>query len=297
MARSMMRSRLVLVALTAACTGGSAAAETYCTFFPAHPARFEIAGPFAMGMGAPRITGPASARMRGYVRDIARVLGVAEVPIFQGSVPNAAATPHGILYDARFMKSLERRAGRMGVISVLAHELGHKVNRDDSFFSGLAHPWDKELRADHISGYVLARLGASLSAATAALRSLYQPFGGPSHPGTPMRIPAVEAGWRQARAEMGTAVARAGDLGVQDPAPEAPLRPAERPRWRTRLVRVPCTHAAHPWDVVAQRVPTPFGWQEVHEAVPCRHAAHLGHVRRVPAGDAPDVLAEIAAPL
>src|SRR5262245_12350664 len=87
----------ILLALSAACTGGDAAPEVVCTYFPAMtPPGFEIPGirgPFdmgmgmgGMGMGMPRVTGQASAKIRGYIRDIARVLGVAEVPIYQGSV-------------------------------------------------------------------------------------------------------------------------------------------------------------------------------------------------------------------
>jgi hypothetical protein len=218
--------------------------------------------------------------MRGHIQQIARALGVSEVPIFRGNVPNAAATPRGILYNPRFIRALERRVGRYGVLSVLAHELGHKVNRDDSFYSGLTHPWDKELRADYLSGYALARMGASLRQATAALRSLYQRYPAPSHPSTSMRIPAVESGWRQARAEASGTIE--ADATVAPPKAAPPALP-DPPRPRMRVVSVPCTHAAHPYDVEVGVVPTPFGWQEVHEAVPCRHPAHRGHRQQVPA--------------
>lgn len=334
----MNRCRIApLLALLTGLAAHSAWADT-CTYFPdpgGPPSHFNLEPGMEPGMEPgqeprmdprlrgwpgrqqePRPTGPASARISGFVRQISEVLGAPAVPVFQGNVPNAAATPGGILYNARFLQSLERRAGRLGVVSVLAHEVGHKVNRDDSFFTGLTHPWDKELRADHISGYVVAKLGGSLKAATAALRSLYQPYAGPTHPSTPMRIPAVEAGWRQAQAEgRGTVASRTPpdrgavasrspqdraapersrsfpsappgiDLedrrGLELPAPTPAPRVRARSRNVVRVVALPCEHAAHPFDVRVMVVAGAYGWQEIHERVPCQHVAHRAHRVRV----------------
>ena len=43
-------------------------------------------------------------------------------------------------------------------MSVLAHEVGHHVNQDLSWYGQFEHPWTQELQADFISGYVLARM-------------------------------------------------------------------------------------------------------------------------------------------
>jgi len=44
----------------------------------------------------------------------------------------------------------------------VAHETGHSIAKSNNWFTSLLQPWDKELRADYISGYVLGKLGASL---------------------------------------------------------------------------------------------------------------------------------------
>lgn len=113
-------------------------------------------------------------------------------------IDNRGRLKSAILYRAAFLHDLDSRLGPWASLSVLAHEVGHHV---DAVASPLAdvHPWTRELAADRVSGLALARLGASLPEAQAALRVASEPQGGPSHPTTALRLEAVAAGWRSAR--------------------------------------------------------------------------------------------------
>ena len=61
----------------------------------------------------------------------------------------------------------------------VAHETGHSILKSNNWFTHLLQPWDKELRADYISGYVLGKLGASLQDIREMFRSTFD--NDPSH--------------------------------------------------------------------------------------------------------------------
>lgn len=132
------------------------------------------------------------------VQSICNVLGVSPIKIFQGNVPNAAATIINntpvIVYNSNFMNQLSS-FNYYAPYSVLGHEVGHHVNFDLTFYGQFQHPWTKELRADYVSGVAMRRLGVSLNNALSACYALYSTEGSSSHPDSPKRIDAVTLGW------------------------------------------------------------------------------------------------------
>lgn len=78
----------------------------------------------------------------------------------------------------------------------MAHEIGHHLA-----FHLQKHIADHEaeLEADYFSGYILAKMGASLDDALSAIRELAQDEATTSHPARRERIQAVAAGWKNAR--------------------------------------------------------------------------------------------------
>ena len=103
-----------------------------------------------------------------------------------------------IAYNPEFIKELNNKTHtRWGVISVLAHEIGHHM---------LGHtlknkPATKaeELDADRYSGFILQRMGATKAQALLALKTFGHTFDTLHHPPLEERLKAVEAGWQSAR--------------------------------------------------------------------------------------------------
>ncbi|OJJ18512.1 hypothetical protein BKI52_23145 [marine bacterium AO1-C] len=103
-----------------------------------------------------------------------------------------------ITYDNIFVESLDFQAGtKWASISVLAHEVGHHYYDHVLDRRGSTPP--KEIEADYFSGYVLAKMGASLSQAKAAMAKLASPYGSSTHPPRNQRLAAIEKGWRDAK--------------------------------------------------------------------------------------------------
>ena len=83
-------------------------------------------------------------------------------------------------------------------ISVLAHEIGHHYY--SHLVSGNGSTPTKELEADYFSGYALAKVGASMNDATAAIQKIAPTEGNSSHPGRAARVDAIQRGWNYAKA-------------------------------------------------------------------------------------------------
>lgn len=156
---------------------------------------------------APQPAQPPADLAQQQVDIITRSLGMPRIPTYAAQVTNAEATrilQYGrpvlvIRYNPVFLNNLYRQSGMWASISVLAHEVGHHFNGDTGFYSGWSNQWGKELRADYLSGFVLARAGASLEESTRALRSMYSAMGSATHPDTPKRLAALAAGWQKGR--------------------------------------------------------------------------------------------------
>jgi hypothetical protein len=116
----------------------------------------------------------------------------------QNGINNAYATiirnKRYIIYDNDFLENLDGYAGtKWASVSVLAHEMGHHYRNHTIDTRGSTPP--KELEADYFSGYVMAKLGATLSEARAAMEQIATPRGSSTHPAKADRLNAIARGW------------------------------------------------------------------------------------------------------
>lgn len=119
----------------------------------------------------------------------------------QNGINNAYATiirnQRFIVYDNNFLESLDQYAStKWASISVLAHEMGHHYRNHIIDAGGSTPP--KELEADYFSGYVMAKMGATLNEARAAMEQIASPRGNSSHPGRADRLNSIAKGWNYA---------------------------------------------------------------------------------------------------
>ena len=142
----------------------------------------------------------------------------------QNGINNAYATiirnQRYIVYDNHFLERLDHYAGtKWASISVLAHEMGHHYYNHMVSGSGSTQP--KELEADYFSGYAMAKMGASLEEAKAAMSQIASPGGNASHPAKVNRLNAIADGWNKAKGITNNPVTR-----NRVPAPQPPQRSA-----------------------------------------------------------------------
>ena len=114
------------------------------------------------------------------------------------NISNAAAKVHQnkryIFYNPDFIRKAEAGStDKWTVYGVFAHEVGHHVN---FHLTSEGDRHDEELQADRFSGFVLARLGASLEDAKKAIKELTNERGSLTHPPKNERLVAVERGWK-----------------------------------------------------------------------------------------------------
>jgi len=117
------------------------------------------------------------------------------------NIENAAAVVYGgkryVLYNPTFINNLVKTTGtEWAAISVLAHEIGHHLN-GHTVTAGGSQP-ALELEADEFSGFVLRKMGASLTQAQAAMKTLASTRASRTHPGQYDRLTSIERGWNQA---------------------------------------------------------------------------------------------------
>ena len=109
-----------------------------------------------------------------------------------------------ILYDRDFMDAIATRTNSWSSTSILAHEIGHHVNGHTlGKESTLSESRQMELEADEYSGFVLFKLGASLSEAQEAIR-VYGSDKDDSystHPKRDKRLRAIEKGYNKAKGQ------------------------------------------------------------------------------------------------
>ncbi|MDA8571501.1 M48 family metalloprotease, partial [Schleiferiaceae bacterium] len=141
--------------------------------------------------------------------DILNVIGASKRFVLQecSNINNAVAlTMNGvryIMYDPDFMTSLSY-GSNWGKKFILAHEVGHHINghtvdvlaTNSSNQISLETSRIQELEADEFAGFVLGRLGASLSEALSGVQSLSNEDDTYStHPKRSKRIAAVKKGF------------------------------------------------------------------------------------------------------
>lgn len=116
-------------------------------------------------------------------------------------VDNAAAAIYNnkryILYNQRFMEEVGKKTkSKFGALSILSHEVGHHLS-GHTLFEAEARP-ELELEADRFSGFILAKMGASVEDACIAMEIYGSSVASSTHPSKKTRIAAVVNGWKEA---------------------------------------------------------------------------------------------------
>lgn len=126
--------------------------------------------------------------------------------IAAANVDNAAAITKGairyILYNEDFMLRMrDTTSTDWAAYSIMAHEIGHHLQGHT--LDGLGSRPEKELEADNYSGYVLGRMGASLTDAQKVMSLISSETGSQTHPAKSARLAAITNGWNKAKQHMG----------------------------------------------------------------------------------------------
>ncbi len=116
----------------------------------------------------------------------------------QNGINNAYATiirnQRWIIYDNDFLENLDAYAAtKWASISVMAHEMGHHYY--NHVVSGQGSTIPTEIQADYFSGYIMARLGATLAQSVAAMQTIATDRASTTHPAKKDRIDAITRGW------------------------------------------------------------------------------------------------------
>lgn len=120
--------------------------------------------------------------------------------IEDSTVDNAAAViinkKRYIIYNNNFMNiANEISNNSWSSISILAHEIGHHLQGHTLSNSGSRPPI--ELEADKFSGFVLAKMGASLEDAQSAILHFVSENASLTHPGRSERLNAIAKGFKE----------------------------------------------------------------------------------------------------
>jgi len=120
--------------------------------------------------------------------------------IEDSSIDNAIAivinNKRYIIYNNNFMNlANEISNNSWSSISILAHEIGHHLQGHTISNKGSRPPI--ELEADKFSGFVLAKLGASLEDAQSAILHLVSDNASNTHPGRKERLNAIAEGFKE----------------------------------------------------------------------------------------------------
>ncbi|MEJ7625511.1 MAG: M48 family metalloprotease [Ferruginibacter sp.] len=120
----------------------------------------------------------------------------------QAGINNAYATiirnQRYIIYDNNFLEGLDKYAKtKWASLSVMAHEMGHHYRNHVVDSRGSTPP--KEIEADYFSGYVMAKMGASLNESVAAMDKIASERASSTHPAKSNRISAITQGWNYAK--------------------------------------------------------------------------------------------------
>ncbi len=144
----------------------------------------------------------------------------------QNGIRNAYATiinnSRWIIYDNDFLEDIDAYTStKWSSISVLAHEMGHHYYNHVVSSGGSTPP--KEIEADNFSGFIMAKLGASLQQSLAAMQAIASDRASASHPAKKDRLEAISKGWNSAKATPTTPPVNP----VPSPAPTYPTNPPD----------------------------------------------------------------------
>jgi tetratricopeptide (TPR) repeat protein len=132
-------------------------------------------------------------------------------------ISNCVATSYKgiryILYDKDFMAAIDKSTKSWPNLSILAHEIGHHINGHsldlviyaamDKDAPSLIESRQMELEADEFSGFVMYKLGASLSEAQEAVQlvSTNDDDSYSTHPKKDKRLQAIERGYNKSKVQ------------------------------------------------------------------------------------------------
>jgi hypothetical protein len=133
------------------------------------------------------------------------------------NIANAGAAIHWdtakkiIIYDPVFLNKWADLSGELywGVVTILAHEVGHHVlghTARANLNATLEKKRSNELEADRFAGYVLGKLGASLDNTLALMKKMDVKINDSkhSHPNGGKRIVSIKTGWLKACEDSGS---------------------------------------------------------------------------------------------
>lgn len=148
----------------------------------------------------------------------------------QNGIQNAYATiinnARWIIYDNNFLEDIDAYTStKWASISVLAHEMGHHYYNHVVTSSGSTPP--KEIEADAFSGFMMARLGATLPQSVAAIQAIASDKASSSHPAKKDRVNAITKGWNSEKVKTTTNnPATPTNPNPSNPNPGNPANPA-----------------------------------------------------------------------
>ncbi|MBL7752134.1 MAG: hypothetical protein JNN29_12175 [Chitinophagaceae bacterium] len=104
-----------------------------------------------------------------------------------------------IVYDNNFLEDIDEYAAtKWASISILAHEMGHHYYNHVVSSQGSTPP--REIEADAFSGFIMAKLGASLEQSIAAMQTIGTDKASSTHPAKKDRLDAITRGWNAGKA-------------------------------------------------------------------------------------------------
>jgi hypothetical protein len=145
----------------------------------------------------------SDARTQNSIAAIMKVVGIMnKFEVKASDMPYAAAVVSKgkriIYYNQSDLHLLENKlSNKYAPLSILAHEIGHHVE-GHTLSNGGSQP-SLEIEADRFSGHVLARMGATLEQACAAINEVCEEKSSTTHPGKRTRLAALTNGWMEAR--------------------------------------------------------------------------------------------------
>ena len=140
--------------------------------------------------------------MQQLLSEIIEVAGIEEkFKLKESDVLNIEATishrKKYIIYNPAFINWINYKTNdKWAVAALLAHEIGHHVNRHTIKRSG-SKP-HLELEADEFAGYILHKMGASLKQSQQVMFYISTKKGSATHPDRAARLKAIEKGWNKA---------------------------------------------------------------------------------------------------
>ncbi len=157
-------------------------------------------------ISAPISVFASSTDAKSVINNIIEVIGLEpKFEIGAANIPNAAAVISSgkrfILYNPGFIAAINQASkDKWASIAILAHEIGHHLNGHT--LSGSESRPAHELEADHFSGFILRKMGATLEQAQICMQLIANEKASHTHPGRISRLVSIENGWNKATAQI-----------------------------------------------------------------------------------------------